>query len=188
MAIGILVAFSPTVGIQIPLAFLLATAFRANRLAALTPIWTTNVFTLPAFYGFTYRIGNLFLPGREPGKVRRLLAGIRDELMADGIPEPGRAVRLFSRLGVDLLVPMLIGGLVVGLAAAAVAYPLTLRIARRSRERRSRRLERRAAERRAGSGRGVDANASNGIAHHVAGLTCRLPHRRAAIEIRERMS
>ena len=46
VALGVFIAFTPTVGLQMLIAALLATAFRVNVLAAVVPVWITNPLTV----------------------------------------------------------------------------------------------------------------------------------------------
>lgn len=146
VALGLFIAFSPTIGIQLILAFLIATLCNANRLAALAPIWITNVFTAPPIYAFTYGVGIWLIPGRQPPVKGQIQTFIRRLTRHDfySAHEQFNEILEISR---DVFIPLLIGGLVVGLAAAAVGYPLTLWTVRAYRARRSRRLSLRALNR-----------------------------------------
>lgn len=140
VAIGILIALSPTIGFQVVLALVLATLLRANRIAALVPVFLTNLATLPPVFGFTYMVGSRILPGRPPEKVRALLLRIAGRMRQHEFYNLPEQFREFVRIGRDLFWPMLLGGLIVGAACAALAYPATLWVVRRLRRRRSLRL------------------------------------------------
>jgi len=64
-AIGVFVAFTPTVGFQmlivLALAFATQSMFRFNRMAALVAVYLSNPFTMVPIYWFNYRIGTIFL-------------------------------------------------------------------------------------------------------------------------------
>lgn len=126
VAIGLVVAFSPTIGFQTLLALGIATLLNANRPAAIVPVWVTNPVTIPPIYAFTYYVGSFFWPGPGAGVVTRAIADAADELDALGFLALRAQLGVFLGLGVDVLVPMTIGGLVVGATAATLAYPLTL--------------------------------------------------------------
>lgn len=149
MALGLIIAFSPTVGIQLIMALLLATMLNANRLAAVIPVFLTNVFTVPAVYGFTYAVGNLLLPGRyrSTEKVRRLLWEFSRRVRHGEFASWHETFSEFLRLGNELFWPMLVGGLAVGLVGAAVSYPATVWAVRRYRRRRKLLLQQRARDR-----------------------------------------
>jgi uncharacterized protein (DUF2062 family) len=146
-AIGVFVAFTPTVGFQMMLGALLATLVGANRPAAMVPAWITNPVTIPPIYTLTYFIGRLFVGGPSVKEVYgRLLELVKSlgELSWLAFYEQ---LRLMLATGVKVFVPMLIGGCILGAICAAVAYALMLRALRTYRARRERRRRHRAARR-----------------------------------------
>lgn len=120
MAVGVFVAFSPLMGLHMVLAAVLATFLRVNRPAALAGAWVTNPLTAIPLYTLTYRVGHLFLPGRPTFNIGSLQAIFFDD--------QGRwynllhAVRQIASLGEELLLPLTIGGLLVGTVAGVLAY------------------------------------------------------------------
>jgi hypothetical protein len=143
LAIGLVVTFTPTVGIQILLSWLLATLFNANRMTAILPVWLTNVFTVPPTYAFTYWLGSHVVrtSSESPWTVMTALA---KRMNRHEFYLFHRHFREFFELGRDLFVPMMVGGLMVGGVAAAIAYPLTLRWIYRRRARHTERIHARA--------------------------------------------
>ena len=61
-AIGIFIALTPTIGVQIPLIILAALCMRVNIPVALAASWITNPLTAPVIYPLQYRLG-LWLSG-----------------------------------------------------------------------------------------------------------------------------
>lgn len=122
-----IVAFSPTVGFQALLAVGLATLVNANRPIAVVPIWITNPLTMVPIYAFTYWVGRFFWTGPPPREVARALRGSLEEVSELGSWAMREQLDVFLGLGLDVFVPMAIGGLVVGVVAAGISYPLTLR-------------------------------------------------------------
>lgn len=145
VALGILVAFTPTIGVQTLLALGLATLLNANRPAAAAPVWLTNPVTIPPVYAFTYYLGSFFWPGPDRSDVARLMRDAAHELQSLDFLALGARLQLFIDLGIDVFVPLMIGGLLTGGLIAAVAYPLTLRLVI---ELRGRRIRNRRAPRR----------------------------------------
>ncbi|MDZ4199604.1 MAG: DUF2062 domain-containing protein [Kiritimatiellia bacterium] len=143
-AIGLIIAFSPTFGFQVLLALFLATLFRANRPAAVLSVFVTNIATMVPIYGFTYRIGTWFLPGRSPEKVRvilgRIVARLRQHEFYQIHNQIREIIEISKEFSKDVFWPMAVGGLIVGLLVAAISYPLTLWVIRRIRRRRKHRL------------------------------------------------
>ncbi|NNL66801.1 MAG: DUF2062 domain-containing protein [Myxococcales bacterium] len=147
VAIGVLVAFTPTIGFQTLLVLALATLMRANRPASIVPTWISNPVTAVPIYLFTYYVGSFLWPGPETETVANALREASRELETLGFLALRRQLGVFVDLGFDVFVPMMIGGLLVGGVAAAIAYPLTRRAvvalrARAGRRRRNRRARR----------------------------------------------
>lgn len=152
VAIGVLIAFTPTLGIQMVLAALVATLFSCSQLPAVVAVQITNAFTVIPIYGFCYVLGVWLLkpfgfPRVDAERIRQILVGPKDM----GIWEAMYNKMLdLSSLGWDAVAPLWVGGVVVGLVAAAVSYSITLRLvtghrlitAERMARRAQRRLER----------------------------------------------
>ncbi|MCR4321344.1 MAG: DUF2062 domain-containing protein [Candidatus Brocadiaceae bacterium] len=62
LAIGIFIALTPTIGVQIPLIILSALFLRVNIPVALAASWVTNPLTAPVIYSLQYKLG-LWLSG-----------------------------------------------------------------------------------------------------------------------------
>lgn len=128
VAIGVFVAVTPTVGLQIFLAVFLSSIFNANRPAAVIFVWTTNPFTFPFVYGFTYWVGNLFWSGPPLFHVERIL------MKTDYALDKGEVWHFYDRLKTiltlwkDIFIPLTIGGIIVGVVAGGIAYLITLRV------------------------------------------------------------
>ncbi len=140
VAAGMLVAFSPFFGLHIVLGLLLASLVRGSRLASLPPLFVTNLVTAVPIYSFCYRVGAALIPGR-PDKIRAFI----EQNLANESQGWMDRLRTLAAQGWDLLGPLVVGGLVVGGLAAAISYPLTVRLVRRYRLRRSRKLRARRA-------------------------------------------
>lgn len=143
-AIGFLVAFSPTLGVQLVIAYLIATLTKTSRAAALLPIWITTPFTAPPIYAFTYKIGRFFLPIRpERRDINERLAIIFNRIEEhEPLDLSARFKELFA-VGNDIFIPLWIGGLIVGGLFAVVAYIVTREATRRWHARRAQRKHRR---------------------------------------------
>jgi len=143
-AIGVFVAFTPTVGFQMLIGALLATLVGANRPAAMIPAWITNPFTIAPIFTATYWLGKFFWPGPSVGEVYHRLGVAVQSLARLSFYEFYKQVIEFIRLGTEVFVPMFIGGVIVGGICGAIAYPLTLRAVGASRGRLAMRRKRRA--------------------------------------------
>ncbi len=124
LAVGVFVAFTPSLGMQMIVAAVLATVLYANRAAAVAAVWITNPLTVLPVYVLTYRVGCYMTPGTNPINIRRRLLSVLVDEEGEWLYAAEQVRELFS-LGTDVLVPLTVGGLVVGLAAGALAYVLT---------------------------------------------------------------
>lgn len=121
-ALGVFVAFTPTIGFQIILAIFLATFLNLNRPAALLTVWITNVATMAPIYTFNYWVGSLFWSGPPVSEVYRTFAVIGTQLVKMDFWEFGRQFETMLGLSSALAVPLFIGSVIVGLIAAALTY------------------------------------------------------------------
>ncbi len=140
-AIGVFVAFTPTVGIQMILGAVLATIVRANRLAAVLPAWISNPLTIPPIFLFNYSIGRIFIQApdlvrfqehldrsMEIFRTEGLLASIRDSLTVSG----------------DILEALWVGSVLVATVLAVPTYGVMRYAVTRVRARKQARREGRA--------------------------------------------
>jgi uncharacterized protein len=126
MAVGMVVGFSPLYGFQMIIAATLATLLKGSRAVAIIPVWITNPLTALPIYSFTYGIGRWMIGG--PG-VHQVYDGLSQVMRRMDHHDLWELIARFGellKLGGEVLWPMTVGGLVVGLLCAAVSYPLTL--------------------------------------------------------------
>lgn len=123
VALGSFIAFTPFIGLQMLLAALVATVVGASKKAAMLAVWISNPVTMGPIFAFTYHLGLLFIaPDSASASTSSATAP------AGGVV-PGSTVTLGFLLdsGQGMLMPLLIGGAVVGLLAGALSYSLTRR-------------------------------------------------------------
>lgn len=117
LALGVVVGLLPIMGIQMLVAALLAVPCRANAKAAVTAVWITNPLTFVFVYYGCYRVGLLFVPWRSvtwdefAELISRAADGSWDE-----------AARRSLALGLDVLVPLSVGGAALGLILGPLTY------------------------------------------------------------------
>ena len=147
-AIGVFIAFTPTIGLQMFLGALVATLVGANRPAAMIPAWITNPVTIPPIYAFTYWLGRFFWKGPPVSEVYDQLVGAAKTLGRLSWYEFLDQFTHFLQTGVDVFIAMMIGGLLVGTVLGATSYPLvykaTEKYQQKLAERRRHRAERQA--------------------------------------------
>ena len=117
MAIGVFVSITPTIPLHTVIALALALIFRASKIAAAIGVWLSNPLTIPVFYFASYRMGNLLFG--------RLTA-------CNGACE---SISDLFRLGAEVALETIIGGVVIGLGPAAAAYFITRTIISRMKSR-----------------------------------------------------
>jgi uncharacterized protein len=148
--IGLFIAFTPTVGIQMPIVLVAWGMARAihrswdfNLIAALAWTWVTNVFTVPPIYYGFFITGRILL-GRSddlPGYgdfARQISASLKH---GDGMfaATMNSAVTLFDAFGL----PLFFGSLPWAVLFSAIGYAWTLKIIRHHRKAREERRRRR---------------------------------------------
>jgi hypothetical protein len=133
VAIGMFVAWTPTLPFQMILAVFLATILRANKAVPVPLVWISNPFTaVPLFYG-NYLVGAFLMRGEwgDSSAARQILAQLfsPEGSQADG---SWRFVHsefwvllwnAFVQFGTELW----IGSVLVGLLVALASYPIAIR-------------------------------------------------------------
>lgn len=110
LALGMFIAMTPTVGLQMAIAVPVATAFRINSAAAAAGVWLSNPLTIPFFYGLNYYIGAKILGYEESYRVQGELT-----------------VGTLLSSGSHVWWSLIVGGVITGaLVAAASYYPMLL--------------------------------------------------------------
>ena len=101
-AIGVFIALTPTIGVQIPLIILSALFLRVNIPVALAASWVTNPLTAPVIYSSQYKLG-LWLIGAPDANVLEGYTGM---------------LRIFFRYAI----PLWVGSLISATFCASLGY------------------------------------------------------------------
>ncbi len=128
LALGTFIAFTPTVGVQLVLAFVAATIFNMNRPAAMIPVWITNPITVAPIYTFCYWLGATVWGGPPLSKVSGLFIDIGrtlGRLEFWNIKEQFFAV---LQMGKEILIPLLIGSITIGVVSGFLVYIFSLKL------------------------------------------------------------
>ena len=143
-AVGLMVAFTPTIGVQMPLVSLIWIALRYlrpewsfNLLAGLAWTWVTNIFTLAPTY-YLFLVTGRILMGRwdRLAGFETFRAKLEANLAMDAGPVEGLwiyMVTLFEQFGL----PMWIGSMPWALLSAWLGYHWSLRLVIKIRSRRA---------------------------------------------------
>jgi uncharacterized protein (DUF2062 family) len=109
MALGVFIGITPTMGIQMPIAFFFAMLLKENKIAALIGVWISNPMTAIPIYTYNFKIG-------------KYLLGTPDIKMPDF-----SSLSDIMALGHDLILPLTLGSLIAGFFSAIIAYFVTLK-------------------------------------------------------------
>ena len=111
-AIGLFVAWTPTVGIHMILVIALAVLFRANKAASLIAVYVSNPLTIVPMYWVEYKLGAIVMDQHlSYEELKEIVHSHWTEAL--------------WKLCVDLAVPMWLGGTVLALVCAVPGYYLT---------------------------------------------------------------
>ena len=135
-AIGAAVGITPTIPLHTILIVSLALLFRVNPIAGiLAGTVVSNPLTIPPQYFFCWKIGDFLLPGRLTWtRIQDLLGLIQQEGLMDSLG-------LISQLGVNAILVMLIGGIVLAVPTGILTYIFVYRFfSRLSQKRRDKHL------------------------------------------------
>jgi uncharacterized protein (DUF2062 family) len=117
MAIGIFISITPTIPFHTVIAIFLAFIMRGSKPAAAIGVWFANPATIPFFYIGSFKLGTRILNRPIPFDVKF------------------ESITALMDLGLDVTAAMLLGGAVLGIPPAIIAYILTHRLMTRVRER-----------------------------------------------------
>ena len=120
MAVGIFVSATPTIPFQTIIAVALAFIMRGSKAAAALGVWLSNPITFPVFYLASYKIG-------------AFLFGISTDTDITGQTTPD-----LLKLGFDISLAAITGGIIIGIIIAIGAYIITYKIVRKFRSRKKR--------------------------------------------------
>lgn len=106
---GVFASFTPFIGLHLLLGCAVAVVLRGNLLAAVLGTAVGNPLTFPLIWSVTYAVGRGVLGVLAPGSVVHTTAG------GDVLSQS------FDAIG-PLILPMVIGGIPIGLVAGGVSY------------------------------------------------------------------
>jgi uncharacterized protein (DUF2062 family) len=116
-------------GFHTVIAVMMASLVKWSKIAAGIGVFITNPFTAPFLYPLTYRLGVAVTGFSDPSLLRKLF-------------ESGGFVELLKDSPM-IIVDLIVGGIVIGLPLAAVAYLAAFHFITRARNRMRRRKARR---------------------------------------------
>lgn len=124
IALGVFIAMTPTVGIQMIAIATVCTIAGGNRLAGVAMAWISNPLTIVPIYWLDYFIGSMIL--------RTKMVTIGEIAKVVDLKSTGIFSMFFEFLGnlgtmaVDLAGPMFLGGAILGIVCAMPAYYISV--------------------------------------------------------------
>ena len=128
LAIGTFLAFTPTVGVQLVLAVVIATFLNFNRPAAMIPVWITNPITVAPIYTFNYWLGSKFCDGPPLSEVSSLFIDIGKTMARLEFWNIKEQFMAILHMGKETLIPLVVGSLAVGIVAGGFVYIFSMKL------------------------------------------------------------
>ncbi|MDL1983337.1 MAG: DUF2062 domain-containing protein [Deltaproteobacteria bacterium] len=110
MAIGVFISVTPTIPFHTVIALALAFILRGSKAAAAIGVWFSNPITIPFFYKGSYDLGISILGNSAPFSTEY------------------ESILELLKLGADVTIAMITGGVILGFLPAIAAYFITRRI------------------------------------------------------------
>jgi uncharacterized protein (DUF2062 family) len=116
-AIGAAIAITPTLPLHTVCIVGTTLLFRANTIAALmVGTLVSNPLTFAAQYYYSWKIGNMLLPGRISWeRLQQMLAMVKEAGFVEGI-------KIVSSLSMEGMLVLLVGGLILAIPLGIVVY------------------------------------------------------------------
>jgi len=110
MAIGVFISVTPTIPFHTVIALALAFILRGSKAAAAIGVWFSNPVTIPFFYKGSYDVGISILGNSAPFSTEY------------------ESILELLKLGADVTIAMITGGVILGILPGMAAYFITRRI------------------------------------------------------------
>ena len=135
-SVGVLIAFSPLLGLHTILATALALVFRFNKVAIYAGTFVNNPFlTLVPIVAASYAVGALLM-GRPLALPAEGLELLREPHLTSAAYWREMGARAW-----DVFAPFAVGGTVLGVVCSLAAYPVTLHLLRANQRRKAKSRE-----------------------------------------------
>ncbi len=109
MAVGVFVGVTPTIPFHTIIAIALAFVLKGSKPAAAIGVWFANPLTIPIFYIGSFKVGTLIINKPIPFDIKF------------------ESINELMTLGLDVTIAMVVGGALLGILPAILAYMLTYR-------------------------------------------------------------
>lgn len=122
ISIGVLIAFTPSIGFQMGLALVLASILNASRVAAMASVWITNPLTMGPIFALTYAVGRPFWFSSPDVGLTELSQTIGGGYSVFSVGAVFSGFHSIFSMGSQIVIPMLIGGLITGAVVGGLCY------------------------------------------------------------------
>ena len=110
MAIGVFISVTPTIPFHTAIALALAFILRGSKAAAAIGVWFSNPLTIPLFYKGSYEVGVSIFGNSAPFSTEY------------------ESILELLKLGADVTIAMITGGIILGILPGIAAYFITRKI------------------------------------------------------------
>ena len=110
MAVGVFVSLTPTIPFHTVIALSLAFILKGSKPAAAVGVWFSNPVTIPVFYYGSYKVGMFMLGKSIPFNAKY------------------ESVSELMKLGLDVTIAMIAGGMILGIIPGIATYFITRKI------------------------------------------------------------
>ncbi len=142
--IGMFVAFTPTIPLQMLISFIIAWVCRVNKTAAVIPAWVTNPITAPPVFYAEYLTGKLLLSPFRTNDNEIDFEKYMNDVLALNFWEPvqlyHQVVTLISETWSHIGIPLLLGSLIWATILGILTYIAVFKIVTKRRERKKLKL------------------------------------------------
>ena len=118
MAIGVFISITPTMPFHTVIAIALAFILRGSKATAALGVWFCNPISAPFFYLGSYKTGMFIFDNSAPFDIKY------------------ESVLELLKLGMDVTMAMIVGGIILGILPGIAAYFITRKIITKIRSRR----------------------------------------------------
>ena len=136
VGLGVFIAWTPTIGLQMVLVILLATICRANRPVGIPVVWITNPITAAPIYYINFRLGGYLLglfgerATMEYEQLKEMLYGFHSfsHILSNLFNADfwGELFLLFRNISVELWVGSIILALFFGIISYIISYKVII--------------------------------------------------------------
>ena len=145
VAIGVFVAMTPTMGVQMIIAAFIATLVGASRVPAMVMVYISNPLTFVPLYGLCYKVGAIMLR-HGLGLATPSGSAVRAEFAVFAQRGFFGTIVGVLQLSRRIALPLWTGSILLGLLGGLICYPIALRLVKGHRlvkaQKRARRMAR----------------------------------------------